>query len=186
MKNRKKQLDSLTQEDLEKTLLYTIDSIFCFTEIIRSYDLYGDNYIASFPSARGLTHEKMAYWCKLLLFLEEYFGDKNPNLLNTYMNDLQILLGYNDLYFLAPSYHKEKAVEFYDRAIRTHTDSRPFVQFLENMYYLDDDFNDDILHFNIALERYRINTGLLHGKLFDLVDNKLSNNYLYRVKTYTD
>jgi hypothetical protein len=173
-------------EELKDTLSvttifkYTIDAIYCFSEIINAYEQYGDNYILSFPTAIGRTHKKMAEWCRLLLILEESYPDEAKG----FKGDLKKLLGYEDLYFIYSTYHLEKAVECYDRAIRTHTDSRPFSQFLEKMFYLDDDFNDDVLHFNFALERYRINTGSVHSDIKDLVDKQLSDNNLYSLGTY--
>ena len=100
--------------------------------------------------------------------------------------DLRDLLGYDDLNFIYHGYHYEKTVECYDKAISTHTEGKAFFQFIEKMYYLDDDFNDDVVHFNIALERYRINTGHIHDVRRNLIDNHLNHNYLYDYDTYME
>lgn len=40
------------------------------------------------------------------------------------------------------------------------------------MYYLEDDYNDNLYHFGAAIERYKINTGVLRQKL-DYCKNQL-------------
>ncbi len=125
------------------------------------------------------------------MLLEDFLNSKDvgevgKQLVAMAKQDLRDLLGYDDLYFIYQAYHYEKTVEFYDLAISTHTSGRGFYRFIEDLYYLDDDFNDDIVHFNIALERYRINSGKTHKARKELIDKQLNENYLYQYKTYVE
>ena len=179
---------------IHPVLIVIIDSIYCLTEILKAYKIYGDNYVSSFPTAAAKAHKKLAFWCRLLLLLKECLKDtdnpdwdaKGTEIIEGYEQDLRDLLGYDDLYYIYQGYHYEKTIECYDRAISTHTNGRAYAQFIEKMYYLDDDFNDDTVHFNIALERYQINTGAVHEQMNKLIDNHVEQNYLYRYDTYID
>ena len=180
--------------DVKPLLAVIVDSMYCFLELTKAYEIYGTNYISSFPTVQASAHRKLAFWCRLFYLVEEgvsQFDDekdeeRGKQLIGNAKQDLRDLLGYDDLHFIYHGYHYEKTVECYDKAISTHTEGKAFFQFIEKMYYLDDDFNDDIVHFNIALERYRINTGHIHDVRRNLIDNHLNHNYLYDYDTYME
>ena len=179
---------------VEPIITVIIDSIYCFLELIKAYEIYGTNYISSFPTVQASAHRKLAFWCRLFYLVEEGVlhldkiakKETGKQLIENAKRDLQDLLGYEDLNFIYHGYHYEKTVECYDKAISMHTEGKSFFQFVEKMYYIDDDFNDDVVHFNIALERYRINTGHVHEVRKNLIEDHIQFTYLYRYDTYME
>jgi hypothetical protein len=60
------------------------------------------------------------------------------------------------------------AIRRYYSAIETHQEGKSYSQLIENMCYLNDDFNDKISHYKIAAERRKINTGDILRRISDL------------------
>ncbi|MCO6487707.1 MAG: hypothetical protein J5I98_04775 [Phaeodactylibacter sp.] len=65
-----------------------------------------------------------------------------------------------------------------------HTEGQAYKDSLINMYFLEDDFNDNLYHFCAANERYRINSGLIREKIIDL-KKKVRGSRLYDFDSYT-
>ena len=48
-----------------------------------------------------------------------------------------------------------------------HNQGQAYERTIENMHSVNDDLNDDLFHYFIALERYRMNTGRME-KLYNV------------------
>ena len=184
-----------------------VDSIYCLMEIIKSHKVFGPNYVATSYSVLANAYQKAGFWVELLYIYNELHIESvrssflenegvkidNPravelNLIfsstnNTALSEIQELTGNKDQYLLNSWYHYEMALRHYHGAIELHNEGKTYREMLEGMYYLDDDFNDDILHFTIALERYKINSGTVL-KHIKMLENKLSQHKLYKWDSY--
>ena len=49
--------------------------------------------------------------------------------------------------------------------LEMHNEGRRYKEVIENMYYLNDDFNDNHFHFSAALERYKINCEVIQERI---------------------
>ena len=87
------------------------------------------------------------------------------NILTNIEEPLANLIGQDNLHHVSKIYQSGKAKKEYYSAIETHTEGRAYMNMLEQMYFLNDDFNDKSFHFSVASERYRINTGYIMKKI---------------------
>lgn len=135
------------------------DAIFCLRELIRTVKLYEPGYIVGF-SYLGAAHRKLGYWCNandnLRLMLTKAGKKEEAATLKEKVIDL---IGKNALVYLEPNYQFEMAVQTYYRAIQMHTEGRAYKAYILNLYLLEDDFNDNLTHFSLAMERMRVNLG---------------------------
>ena len=60
------------------------------------------------------------------------------------------------------------ATRNYRLAISAHNRGSAYRYLISNMYFLEDDFHDNLFHFSIAFERQRINSGEIVDKLREL------------------
>ena len=98
-------------------------------------------------------------------------------------HELKLLIDQDEISYIKEFYQAEKAINNYYSALETHTEGKAYKDFLNNIYYLNDDFNDNFFHFSIALERYRLNT----GKIAEILDNLkkiVSSSSIYNYDNY--
>lgn len=147
------------------------DALFCLTEIVRISMTFGISYMVN-HSLVGLTHRKLVFWCRALRgYQNAVRGRLNETGLSAedrrdlarrfenVMNDLEARIGAVDARTLTPEYHTEKAIRHLRQAMETHSEGKAYRTLIEQIYYLNDDFNDNLNHFCAASERFRINTG---------------------------
>lgn len=167
----KRRLDSINKflpptinfdpDSYEPPLRFLIsEAIFCLRELIKTVRLYEPGYIIGF-SYLGAAHRKMGFWCQayenLCIFWKE--EDTTAEEGGDLRQDIINLVGKNALVYLEPNYHFEIAVQNYYRAIQMHTEGRAYKAYILNLYLLEDDFNDNLTHFSLAMERMRVNLG---------------------------
>lgn len=164
------------QKDQDHELIqYLIaDTIYCSTEIIRILKTFGVTYITN-HSTFGYAYETRSKWC-------EYFDDydkierkigrvtikkKKIHVIKSYQlyKTVRNLIGSQAMSNLRSKYNREKAISHYVQAIETHEGKFAYSQVTESMYYLDNDFNDNHLHFFAALERYKIKARDIRSKI---------------------
>lgn len=151
------------------------DSIYCLHEIIKLASIYGASYMVNY-SILADAHKKLGYWCKIF----NLSRDEVPEI----RKELENLLDSNDLEFLTPLFHYEKAMEAYNAIEELHKGGKTYRDFSDSMYYLNDDFNDTTYHFNAAGERYRINTKRIRDFRNDLI-RKLKKSSIYEYDRYS-
>ena len=137
------------------------EAIFCLRELIKTVRLYEPGYIIGF-SYLGAAHRKMGYWCQAYDNLRIVLKEKDEaakSEAKDLRKDIIDLVGENALVYLEPNYHFEVAVQNYYRAIQMHTEGRTYKAYILNLYMLEDDFNDNLTHFSLAMERMRVNLG---------------------------
>ncbi|MBN1182673.1 MAG: ATP-binding protein [Bacteroidales bacterium] len=104
---------------------------------------------------------------------------KNLNIVELVEN----LIEPDNLQFVSPLYQCEKAINAYYAAFYTHNQGQAYKKLIENMHFLNDDFNDELYHFSVALERYKINTGLVASNITKL-KNRTKSSDLYKHNNY--
>lgn len=160
------------------------DSIYCCHEIIRFMAIYGSSYMAS-HSMRAAAHENMAGWCDYyyayLRVQKERPG--SAELVRNLEKKLQRLVGQADMVDLSPSYHGEMALLHYRAAREAHSEGKAYDELIDKMFYLNDDFADQLEHFCAALERFRINSGAV-DKAIGRWKHRLRSTTIYAPERY--
>jgi hypothetical protein len=86
--------------------------------------------------------------------------------------------------FINPIYQCEKSLREFYSVIETHSSGTAYNNLIENMYYLNDDFNDEFFHFKAASERYLINTGVVQ-KYIDNLTERIRKSSIYNLESYS-
>jgi hypothetical protein len=155
------------------------DSIFSLHEIIKLVGIYGFTYMVSY-SIIANAHHRMAGWCDLFF---SYYRNSPSKRRERIQKDLEKLIGADNLQYIGTRFHFEKAREYYYSIQELHREGKTYRNMLEKMFYLNDDFDDAVYHFNAAMERYRINTGEIEKKIQE-VKNDLKNSSVFDFNKY--
>lgn len=187
--------------EYEKYLSIVLNSIYCISEIINIYHASGTSYLMN-NSALGDYHRRLGLWLKKLEFFkmiyERFYGfiDKNyyqdmlKGLKPTKNINLNPILRLSKMInpdyaiSLKPISQYHLAVRHYYLAIQMHQVGSNYRGLVINSYYLEDDFNDNLFHFNCSLERHKINTGKLRNRIQEVKINELKNTPLKQIKYY--
>lgn len=177
----------ISEKDIPKDMVGTNlvrflinDSIFCLFDVLKTQDIYGISYIIN-HSYRANAHYKLANWCQALTNLKAICPEEETLKMN---EALEELLGTDATYNLESNYHNELAIKHYQAAIEMHTEGKAYKDRLHDMYFLEDDFNDNLFHFCAANERYRLNTSLILSKLKELEETVRKTSTVYKFSSY--
>lgn len=174
----------------EEVLEFMIaDSIYCCHEIIRFLAIYGTSYMAS-HSMRAAAHRNLALWCDLYYnYLRDYTHltgrqDRMPAV-RRLEEQLRRMVGKADMVDLSPNFHAEMALRHHEAAKQAHSEGKAYSELIEGMYYLTDDFADQLEHFCAGLERFRINSGAIDRDIRRL-RHRLATTAIYEADRYED
>ncbi|MFD2588136.1 hypothetical protein ACFSQJ_14425, partial [Croceitalea marina] len=179
--------EKMTPEEDHEIIRYLIsDTIYCLTETIRILKVFGATYISN-HSTFAFAYEKRAAWCE---YFEAYdIQERDVGIFMNYKGSSKLymttrnLIGSQAMPNLKAKYNYEKAAFHFTEALETHESRFTYDRFTESLYYLEDDFNDNHIHFFAALERYKINLGKVKRKL-DYCNEKLKVSKIYGVDMY--
>lgn len=146
-----------------------IDSIFCLNEIIRISKIFGISFVINHYFIANC-YKKLAVWCQRFYAIHD--NDKADA--NT---KLSRLMGANFNEFINFEYHREEALRHFRMSFETHREGKAYKEMIEDMVYLNDDLNENLVHFAVALERFN----LINGSYFEMIDglkkpNEIKNN----------
>lgn len=82
------------------------------------------------------------------------------------------------LYFLA-----ENAIHYYTKARQVHSEGKSYQELIRNLFFLEDDLNNDTLQFYLALERFDITSGT-QRRLEEQLKKRYLDNPLYEIEKY--
>jgi len=156
--------DALTSEVIEG-LAY---AFFAYSEILRIINIYGLNYVLN-HSFKAAICEKLAKICAVieplkwnyekyenLKSLHEKLEEVSNSSYRKYVDDFE--------YLSLAKYH-------YEAAKSLHSGGNQYNHFAKEMYFLNDDFNDNLTHFCTATERYRIGLGRIDKKINNIKES---------------
>lgn len=127
---------------------YITQAIKALKECLTILEVFGPSYFIPF-SIHARVHAHLAWW---------YWKSSGNN-----DNSIQIK---------HMEFHKNMARDYFELATMTHIQGAPYQSFIEKLYYLDDNFNDNHVHFMTAKERFYINRGKIQHELEVLDDPK--------------
>jgi hypothetical protein len=201
--------ENRNQTNLEILEKLIAESIFCLKEVIRLDKTIGDSYLFNHSYIASM-YEKLADWTILYeCYNNIKEAIKNPNkkvedeklkmAFNLFSNDksllkgilsysqiethLEDLLGNEWKQQLSGFYENQQAISHYYRAKETHEGGRAYFNIIDNLYYIKEDFNDRAKHFNIALERFKIQSGKI-DKAIERLKKRYQKSKLYDVNNY--
>jgi len=164
------------KEAVQRMEVILAESLFCLVEFIKIVEIFGVNYMTN-HTYLGYGHAKLGDWCMLYESYLDHLPDHDKK---DFRSILKETVETSNISYLEPKYHYELAVMHFYSAIGMHNDGKDYHQQLKTMYFLEDDFNDNMYHFSAALERYKINIGAIQKKIDNLkLFKDLSKTYNY-------
>ncbi len=157
-----------------------VDSIYCYAKMLQYFKIAGINYINTTHSSLAQIHERMGFWCEWYLLIKRSLNLEERIGFDRMMMEI---LETSDLNYITPWLHYEMAIREYHKAIEVHHEGLDYKDLIRQLYYLDDDFDDSVLHYSLAIERYQMNTGNIRSRIARL-NQKLSDHHLYKFETY--
>jgi hypothetical protein len=112
-----------------------------------------------------------------------YLNIFNSNTSKKLYNTIEELIEPHNLQFISPVYQCEKALDAYYSVKYTHQQGQIYKNLIDNMYYLNDDFNDELYHFSVALERYLLNIGYINEQI-NMLEARTKNSGIYDHDNY--
>ena len=166
------------------------ESLFCLREIVKMVNIYSPSYVISY-SYLAEAHRRMGDWCvayeniKYILQRKDELNISSKPEINAkiFKENIQNTLGKPAIVYLEGNNHYESAKQNFYKTIQMHTEGRKYKNNILKIYTLEDDYNDNLTHFSIALERLRVNTGSIRQRINQL-NSKTKNSDLYKFKSY--
>lgn len=147
--------------------------IYCIHNIINIMQMMGTSYLVNNTTqadmhrrfGRVLKYYELCKWLSSIS-INSVKNDKENKIVN--IDDLLSgLIGKDTIKSYDATSQFQLANSFYLKAINAHTSGSQYRHLITNMYFLEDDFHDNILHYSIAFERRLI----LSGKIYDYIEN---------------
>lgn len=158
-------VDKLNRKDTNQFILINNECLsklayafFAYNEILRIIKIYGINYILN-HSFKAAICQKMARVCVLI--------EHETN--STHLDKkLKSLVGESYKKLIDDFEYINLAKYHYEEALSTHSQGNQYNILAKEMYFLNDDFNDNLIHFCAATERYRIGITDIPAKIKEL------------------
>lgn len=180
-------LDDTLKQDLssfEKNILYSpsqsdkeivCEALFSLKESIRIMQMYEPGFIIGY-SFLATAHMWAGHWCRLVerMRIHNLIGD----------SELKSFLNSNSMYFIEHNYQYEMAIKHYINVLQMHSEGLAYKTKLNDLYILEDDYNDSLSHFNIAFERYQVNTGVIRKRVDKLKIFVSDTSQMYKYENY--
>jgi hypothetical protein len=149
-----------------------------------------NNLIEKLPASENIKYAGQANFKDFLNKIIEDFkkvsiGSENQKLNEKSIQELmKDLIEDQNIPFINPIYQCEKSLREFYSSIETHSNGTAYHNLIENMYYLNDDFNDEFCHFKAASERYMINTAFINWHIENL-SNRIKQSKIYKLESYS-
>ncbi len=176
------QLRGKTSEDYKNLVRSTANAYYCFHTVIKILNTYGISYILN-HSLVATMHKRMAIVCLYYNLVREAgkYSLKDGEERTDVEEAIRKLVGKHFKFNTDAFHHLDLAKLHYEKAILLHTEGHVYRDLNQEMYTLDDDFNDNFMHFCAASERFRMNTGRIEALIAEVNrELKLSNFYKYK------
>ncbi len=76
-----------------------------------------------------------------------------------------------NIHYTLTNYSVEMALKSYRMAKETHREGKAYKDMISKMYYLDDDLKNDTVQFDLAIERFKINSGYIDLEIDEILKN---------------
>lgn len=148
--------------------------LFCFKALNEIINTYGFTYIMSYSYYASLLDKVLKLSMKIKVdypslakCFKRYKSSLNPSQENNLNNLKELYIEINKE--MNSKEMKKLAIINYQKAMRLHSEGKEYKLIIKNMYILDDDFNDTLVHFSAALERSLINNGRIEDRIERLI-----------------
>lgn len=158
---------------IQRTLI--VDSIYCLTEIIRSHKVFGLSYVHNYTTL-AKAHKKLGEWCKRISIWVNKDNEKQKEI----TAELEKLIHQESTTYLHENYHFERSYEYHKAAINMHSGGKEYQQIIKQMYFGEDDLDDESQHFSAAIER----SSLMTKKKLRVLRKKFGTSEIHKFENF--
>ena len=87
------------------------------------------------------------------------------------------LIGKPNIQYTYTNYSGEMALVSYRSAKEQHREGRAYKDMISRMYYIDDELKNDTVQFDLAVERFKINSNYIDNRIDDLMGSLTESLY---------
>lgn len=166
------------------------NSITTLTQVINILKIYQVNPYLSY-SYFGNFHRKLGRWLKhyeLIKKLEEPTAEKKELVddVECSINSLlEVTLGAEAMITLDSVSQSQLALSYYHKAKQVHSNGVAYHQEINNFVFLEGDYDDNLYHFGVALERQKINSYQIRTRIKEL-ELELKSSPFYKYESYAN
>lgn len=171
-----KKLCEANSNELLGHSMQILDCIGAYSEILKAHYIFDINYVTTNNLDLARAHYEMASWCRVFDVIREKEVDKHITAEDYLKNNI---LKVSTLNYIDEEYHLNLALDYNKKIIDFHSRGNSLQNFTKTASYLDDFFNDNLVHFSIAVERNTLQKN--HSKDKDNKNN-LIEFYIMEIK----
>lgn len=163
----------------------TASSISCLFQAIQIIKIFNPNpylscsLLANFHRRLGRWY-KHYYLCKMLFSASD--KSEKPHNIDTI---LETILGKEVMVTIDNASQFQHAIQLFHKAKEMHSNGGSYHTQISNYLYLEGDYDDNLYHFGIALERQQINSGNIRKKIKEL-EKELGTSPLYKYDSFAN
>ncbi|MGB4850424.1 MAG: hypothetical protein WBP41_21030 [Saprospiraceae bacterium] len=172
----------MEEERISKLEDFLIEAFFSLYEAAIIVQLYDPGFIITYAYLAEI-FKRTGDWSIVLFNLKTKIYSNKEKMIEKLNKRLIDTLGHNNKYYNEPNYHYELAIHNYYKVLQLHTEGKAYKDKVLNIFYLEDDYNDNLSHFNIATERLLVNLGKIRERI-DWLNIKTQNSKFYIYKNY--
>ncbi|WP_428662035.1 ATP-binding protein [Runella sp.] len=162
----------------------TSNSIFSLIQIINIIKMYGVNPYLSYSYIANF-HRKLGKWLKHYELCDLYDYENNIKEQFTVKFYLEKMIGSEAMVTLDATSQFQIALQHYHKAKQMHSNGIAYHQDMSNFIFLEGDYDDNLYHFGIALERQKINSHQIRDRIKEL-EKELVTSPLYKYSSYAN
>lgn len=173
-----KNFDSYMQEQRERCTQNCI-----YYESVGENDLSPEGKIASW-------NNRCPYYMRFDCDVKNKFHDnqithnlETPKEFTAFFAKVLSTIGKTNNQYLIVNYSTEMTIDSFRKAKEVHCQGQAYKNLISKMFFLDDDFNNDTVQFDMAIERFKINSGHIDQEIKHLTCSS-NNSSLFDIENF--
>lgn len=99
------------------------------------------------------------------------------NLSDRFFESVLSAMDKHNIQYTLTNYSGEMALKSYRNAKEVHREGRAYKEMISRMYYLDDDLKNDTIQFDLAIERFKINSDHIENSIKSVIEGLTDSIY---------
>lgn len=185
-KNLKKYTENIKMSEENKKFYIKLvsNSIFCLYQTIQILRIFTENPYLSYSLLANF-HRRLGRWYKHYYLAKTYKFDEGKDRNENVESILNKILGTEAMVTIDSASQFQLALQYYHKAKEMHSNGATYHHQMSNYLYLEGDYDDNLYHFGIALERQQINSGKIRERIKEL-EKESAESPLYKYESFAN
>lgn len=107
---------------------------------------------------------------------------QRSNISDRFFESILLTINKPNIQYTLTNYSGEMALKSYRMAKEIHCEGKAYKEMISRMYFLDDDLKNDTIQFDLAIERFKINSNLIDKNISDVME--FFSNSIYDIESF--